>query len=426
MTAKPTRARATQRCAVVGLLLWAAACDRQAGQEPLGPTVIPTVGGQSGQEGSCAIDDVAELAFDVDSLRAAVVGRHETTLRWSEADRESVAGDERAGLSPALFEISPRGEPEVSLRCGGSAFLDVDVHMQVPDSKLDVTFEAVAQAWGPGQEVMVSTVFDRAFRSSVTGRAKLLADEALGTPQSSATEQYYFDLWLFAGHISGHLVGRNDSEFCGLAVWPEEYCDTHRIAMPVAEALGELDPESVFDAMRGIGEHALTWADGSDASIRFEIEPAEGFACTGPYFIRSPEEALDNIAIELPVRVRAITSDAALDVMLTGRLTALVSASKGWEGRVRMDLGASGRADAIAAGRPPLGAGDRSRSVSLEATRDPEGDTIRINVLEHTVPVEQIEARAQRSGAERELSCSAGSSAVAVDFVLEGSFGFEG
>jgi hypothetical protein len=420
---RPVRTPARSSFACVALVL-ASACTGDLGSEPGGPSVIPTVGGQSGQEGSCVLGPVSELRFDPADMQRAVLGRHETTLRWNESGKALGETRGRAGLQPATFEISARGEPELKLGCGGSAFLDVDVHMQLPESGLNVTFSAIAQAWGHGEEVFVSSTLDRAFQSTLRAQAKQLADDLGSAPALKDPEEYYFDLWLFRGAVGGHLIARNDRDFCGVATWPETYCDSHAVPLEPELALGDFELGRALAAMRDLGEQRLRWTDGRSTQVRFEVEQEPGGLCVGPYFQRSAEDTTDGTEIVVPVSIRATTSDGALDARLSGSLAFTLSAEHGWDGRVRMEADAFGTQAAFATGGVtlPLEAGDgQVLAVHFEAARASDGDggLISVSVLSS----DRLLTRAvgvQRGGEANPLTCSGPAS---VDEHLQGVIG---
>jgi hypothetical protein len=393
-----------------------AGCSKDVGSEDPKPQLVPTIG-QSGQEGSCSVSDVEELPFDPAERFERTFGRHETRVRWREGE----------DLQPATFEVEGRGGPRVALRCGGSAFVDVSVHMQVPASGVNIEFEAVAQAWAQGDAVMISTTLDGDFKSTLRRRAEELANDWGGYRDVPGATLYYFDLWEYAGAISGHLVARRDREFCGMANWPEAYCDTNKVALPADTKFENFELSQAFEEMQAIGERTLTWPDATTTSVRFELERNGGPLCVGPYFPRGPETILDGTEIEIPARIRVVTGDGRVDAELPGKVMAVTARERGWQNIVRLEGGYSGpRSVMEAAGvRVPIEAADGAlinANVSAERAAEGERGLISISAFQPSMAVERsMELRPNWQG--RPLGCSSVSEELVEN--VQGSFGYE-
>ena len=358
-----------ERCrwAWVALALFAGACSENLAPEPnapKGPEFVPTVGGQSGSEGACADLGIKELPFDPEEVFARALGRHTTRSVWNDGSGKPQS---------ATFEIKDRRKVEVDSECGPRSAHDVSVHMEVPSAGVNVEFEAMA-AVDLGQRVTVWTQLDGDYKSTLSEKAWDFDDTVPPTP---AATKFYFDLWWYDGEITGQLGvsrGKGESyESCWMAIWPNSYCGNARVPFPQDKRIDGFDAEMALDMVRGLGDQLLTFEDGTTTHVQFEVEPAAGPLCVGPYSLHYGEgHLLGAIEVEVPVTVHVTTSDGRVAARIPGSVTPVILPSTGMQNMFSVQGGFSGPRSAVeAAGVRLFSDSDANTlSFSFSVTRD--------------------------------------------------------
>ncbi|HKU39279.1 MAG TPA: hypothetical protein VJR89_14055, partial [Polyangiales bacterium] len=289
---------------------------------------------------------------------------------------------------------------------------------------VNVEFEALAQAWGHGDEVMISTTLDGDFKSTLSRHAAEIASDGWEFDvyrRASAATVHYFDLWVYDGEISGQLTAQRDREFCGMAVWPETYCDVHRIAFPQDKRIEGFDAEMALGAVRGLGDQMLLWPDGTTTHVQFDVQPAGGSLCVGPYFPHGPNlQPRDAIEVQLPVTIRVKTSDGLVDTELPGALMPVISHSTGLQDVFKIESGFIGPRAAVEAAGVELMRGSTADALSVSFTLTREAtETIgmfRVSELDPAMPQRELEPNWQ----QQPLTCS--SASVGLGTSVQGIF----
>jgi hypothetical protein len=424
----PDRSCASRRLAraCCAALLLLGGCPKEMSIDTGSPRFIPNVGGQSGQEGSCAWEDNSPLSFDPAAVAERIVGHHESQLRWNQQPEAPTLSSPNAPATQDIsFDVSARGERVVSAGCGGpSVFLDVDVQMQIPESGVNVTFAAVAQAFRRLDILMVSAVLDPSLRNSSTVNAQDLASATSGVTMGSPPEAYYFDMWFYEDQFSGHLAwhkSQPDSyQSCGIAIWPEAYCDTHFVPMNTAPS--GFDMAAVVQRATALSGATLQWEDGTSSVVQLEVEPLSGPLCVGAAFPRSEQDTEDDTEVQAPIRIHVVTTDDQVDAWLEGAVTVELTPAGTWDESLELEAYATGRPAAFAAAgaRVPSGNPDELVGVSVQAGRAATGDWVRVYASGYPNPPTPVPDGVS-AGRRRELSCLSGDSTVTT--LLEGSSG---